>query len=224
MSSSKPDLFVILLPCTQNPDNKCSADQSILPATTPLGILSSAAQTLNLTVHQITNPDTQVFPPRYVTSSLTQKAVRIAENLSIAFSDVLGNSQQGTPNTTSDTATVYTKNIYTTVNNICGTKTCKDADNLALTKQAVIDKYIRHTIAHETGHMMNLATTCTPGTQGCNGGGCRTDIGCHYPTITKGTQTATIMDYSVYCTSGGSVTWYIGSKYNSADVNFKLVP
>jgi predicted Zn-dependent protease len=113
----------------------------------------------------------------------------------------MGYSLPGTPNTTADDAFVYTKKISTFIDTICGAKACKDADGEALDKQGVKNKYIKHTIAHETGHMMNLR------------GGCTTDSGCHYPS-----QTNVILDASVsYVNSGGGKKFYIGSPFTPED-------
>ena len=189
---SVKDLFVILLPCDNAVNGTCSTGQSLLP-TNPLSILSTAAsQNLGITVHQINPAQVCCSSIRNVTT--TQKAVRILE--SIASSANLGTSIPGTPNTTSDYAYVYTQTINNTVKSICGTSTCKDADGTT-TIANVADKYKRHTIAHEIGHMMTLRAVSS------------TDIGSHYPT-----QTNVILDSSVYYVKAkGGYTFYIGSTY-----------
>jgi hypothetical protein len=181
------DLFIILLPLAAN---------SLLP-TDPLSMLSNAGQqNLSTTVHQI-NSEQVVSSPRNVTS--TQKAVRVRE--SDLVGSYMGYSLPGTPNTTADDAYVYTKKITTTIDSICGTKRCVDEDGITLTKQGVKEKYIRHTIAHETGHMMKLR------------GGCTTDAGCHYPS-----QSNYVLDASVsYVNSGGGKKFYIGSPFTAED-------
>ena len=182
------DLFIILSPLAAN---------TLLP-TDPLSMLSTAGQQyLSTIVHQINSEQVVPSTVRNVTS--TQKAVRMKE--SDLVGSYMGYSLPGTPNTTADDAYVYTKKISTTIDTICGSKSCVDADGVAKTKQAVKDKYIRHTIAHETGHMMRLR------------GGCTTDAGCHYPS-----QSNYILDASVsYVSSGGGKKFYIGSPFTAED-------
>jgi hypothetical protein len=182
-ASGKKDLFVILVPLTGG----------LLP-TNPLSLLSNAAgQNLAITVHQINANQVVTSTVRNVTSN--QKALRILESNLVG--SYVGYSSPGTPMTTADDAYVYTNKIYATVDTICGSKACVDADNEATTKQAVKEKYIRHTIAHESGHMMKLR------------GGCTTDAGCHYPS-----QTNSILDASVgYVSSGGGKKLYIGRSF-----------
>ena len=191
---AKKDLFIILLPMATN---------SLLPPN-PLSMLSTSGQAnLATTVHQI-SPEQVSSDVRNVTSA--QKAVRMIEfGGSNAY---MGYSLPGTPNTTANAAYVYTNQISTTIDNLCGpTKPCKDADAVTVTKQSVKDKYIKHTIAHETGHMMNLR------------GGCTTDSGCHYPS-----QTNVILDASVsYVSSGGGKKFYIGSIFTAEDSSYVLL-
>ena len=182
------DLFVILVPRTGG----------LLPAN-PLSMLSTAGQTnLSITVHQLSANQVVANTVRNVTS--TQKAVRILE--SNVVGSYVGYSQPGTPNTTVDEAYVYTNKIYATVDLICGTKSpCVDADNEAMTKQAVKEKYIRHTIAHESGHMMRLRA------------GCSTESACHYPE-----QSNNILDWQVaYVNSGSGKKFYLGRSFTQED-------
>ena len=188
------DLFIILVPMAN----------SLLPPANPLSMLStSALANLATTVHQIL-PEQVSSDVRNVTSA--QKAVRMLEFA--GPNAYMGYSLPGTPNTTANAAYVYTNQISTTIDNLCGqTKPCKDADGVTVTKQSVKDKYIKHTIAHETGHMMNLR------------GGCTTESGCHYPS-----QTNVILDASVsYVNSGGGKKFYIGSIFTAEDSSYVLL-
>jgi hypothetical protein len=183
-NATKKDLFVILVPMAG----------SLLPLT-PLGILSTSG--IDTTVHQILPTQTFSGSVRNVTS--TQKAVRMLEHALVGT--YMGLSSQGTPNTTSDDSYVYTKKISTIIDTLCGTNSCVDADGVANTKQLVKDKYVRHTIAHETGHMMKLRPDCS------------TEDLCHYPN-----QTNVILDKIVYYTkSGAGKKFYIGTLFTQDD-------
>ncbi len=205
-SPALADLFVVLGPVSSG---------SLLPGS-PLNILMTSAASIGLNVHQIAN--NQILPNTARNVTASQKAVRVVESLYVG--SYLGVSPQGTPDTTPDTgaSVVYTQTITNTVTGLCTPPKgkaliCNDADGITSGQQAVIDKYIRHTIAHETGHQLNLKYTCA------------TDIGCHYPAITSAGQLPSIMDQSVYYVKGtGKITWYIGSRYNATDADFQLIP
>lgn len=140
---------------------------------------------------------------RTVSPSSTQKAVKITENLDTSATDVLGIANYGTPNGL-DLATVYTARIINHVNSVCSASitSCNDVDGLAIGAVNVINKYIKHTIAHEVAHNMVLTNTYNERFGGY-----------HYKSGTN-----TLLDQSVYYTSkSGKVTWYIGNRYTSAD-------
>jgi len=227
-NSTAMDLFAILLPCgdTNNP-SLCQV-ASKLP-TTPLGIFSTAARNvLGITVHQITpsytccSTNTTVYPAccntadtsncTAITSASctknvtpTQMAVRILESTDTTAPN-LGYTLTGTVATAGD-ATVWTQKIINAVEAICkcgptsNCTTCVDVDGITIGEQNVIQKFIRHTIAHEAGHAMTLRAVST------------TDIGEHYP---SGTNTLLDSSVKVQQSTRSKVTtstWYIGSNY-----------
>ena len=222
------DLFVILVPC--EPSNPQCPWITKLPED-PLYILTTAALDLHITVHQINSSQTccdansaTVFPgcclnypstctlidsdPTYCERNVTynQKAVRIVEDTNTNGS-ILGRTlPPGTPNTAGD-STIFTQRIINAVDSLCNCgatsncNTCVDALDGTIGEAAVIDKYIRHNIAHEVGHAMTLKRLSA------------TDIGYHYPS-----QTNVILDSSVYYVKTGkkkhpTYNFYIGSSY-----------
>lgn len=169
------DLFVILVPATP----------SSFPAN-PLEFVSKPVSQggLGLNVHVITPAQA----PNRVVSPSTQKAVRVTESLDVSNPNLLGISSPGTPNGL-DLATVYTQRIKNSFTSILGTTPSQD----------LIDLYIKHTIAHEIGHMVGpLAPT-----------GSSSYGGYHYKSGTN-----VIMDQSVYYKG---TTFYIGTTYTSKD-------
>jgi hypothetical protein len=169
------DLFVILVPATP----------SSFPAN-PLEFVSKPVSQggLGLNVHVITPAQA----PNRVVSPSTQKAVRVTESLDVSNPNLLGISSPGTPNGL-DLATVYTQRIKNSFTSILGTTPSQD----------LIDLYIKHTIAHEIGHMVGpLAPT-----------GSSSYGGYHYKSGTN-----VIMDQSVYYKG---TTFYIGTTYTSTD-------
>ena len=130
------DLFIILVP----------AIPSNLPAD-PLAVLEKPLSNggLGFTVHQITI--TQAGPNRQVTSASPQKAILITESVDLS-GDVLGVSNLGGPNGI-DGATVYTQRIINFVTGVYAAKS-------QVPQAGLSDDYIRHTIAHEAGHVLGL--------------------------------------------------------------------
>ena len=177
------DLFVVLIPAT--PSN--------LPLANPLEFIpkTQAEGGLAIATHPIAS---QASPNRQITA--TQKALRISESLDISTKDILGTSNYGTPNGL-DNAIVYTDRIKNFVNSVYA--------SVGLQPPAgFIDTYIKHTLAHEAGHMMSLTKTYN-----ANYGGYHSKTGSGY-----------ILDQSVSYktyTSPPSVTWVLGTKYSTAD-------
>ena len=112
----------------------------------------------------------------------------------------LGSSTCGTPD--GDLGTVFTQRIVSGLTTVLG----------ATPDPTLRDKYIKHTIAHELGHMVGpLAPANAPGVTGY-----------HYPAANNDA----IMDQWVYCTGPnnpvftcdpGPATFYIGTSYTSYD-------
>jgi len=188
LDPNTPDLFVILIKATDT-----GGAYSNIPATNPLGLVSApkASGGLGLAVHIITPG--QANSNRFVTS--TQKAVRITESLDVSATDVLGAASTGTPNGL-DAAVIYTERIKKHVTGVY-------AGVNQLPPAGFIDDYIRHTIAHEVGHMSGPLTTAYNSRYG----------GYHYQSGTN-----LILDQSVaYSVKGGTVTWKLGKTYSTAD-------
>ena len=182
------DLFFILV----------RKDPTFLPAD-PLAFVSGeqAMGGLGIAIHEIA-PE-QAYPDRTVTSASPQKAIRITES-SDEVGEVLGISNYGTPNGP-DLATIYPLRVINHVQSVCaGASTCQDSSGLE--GVALEEKYIRQTIAHETGHLLALTDTYN-----------KRFGGYHYKTGSE-----VIMEQSVYYTSkGGKVTFYISDAYTGPD-------
>jgi hypothetical protein len=192
------DLFVILVP----------ASPTKIPSANPLEYISNpmAAGGLGIAVHQIASG--QANTSRQVTSSSTQKAMKITESADASKNpDILGTSNYGTPNGL-DLATVYTQRIFNFIQSVCGTGFLNNPDCLdstGVSGQALLDKYVKHTIAHEAGHMMKL-TRAYNSSYG----------GYHYAAST--TDPLLIMAQSVkYVRDGSKVTFYLGVNFPSGD-------
>jgi hypothetical protein len=186
LDPASKDLFVILVP----------AMSTLIPAN-PLEFVSrnQTSGGLGIATHEIASANAGL--DREITT--TQKAVRITESLDTGNNVILGISQYGTPNGL-DLATVYTQRIKNHIMSVCGSSfgTSKCADNTGVSSQALIDKYIKHTIAHEAAHMLMLTTTNNERLGGH-----------HYKTGTN-----VILDQSVYYKG---TAFYIGTTFTSAD-------
>ena len=170
------DLFVILVPVSSG---------SLFPTNNPLEYVAApqAQGGLGIAVHVINS--NQATSSRNVTP--TQKAVRVAESILLDDNVILGMASCGTPNGL-DLATIYTKRIEKHVT------TVKQAPNATLT-----ENYIKHTIAHEVGHMLGPLAPKYVSSYGGN----------HYKSGTN-----VLMDQSVYYKG---TTFYIGTTFTSSD-------
>jgi hypothetical protein len=142
LDPTTPDLFFILVSAT----NLDPTVASNLPAN-PLEFVHKpqADGGLGIVTHEI--PYDPANLDRYVSLDSPQKAVRITEDLH-PEGNILGYANQGTPNDL-DEAIIYTEHIINHVNSVYG--------DPALVPAGLIDTYIKHTIAHEIGHMTSLA-------------------------------------------------------------------
>ena len=187
-----PDLFVILV----------QANPSSLPANPLEFVTKSLAEGgLGITIHEIS--PAQAGPDREITP--TQKAVRVTESLDTSV-QILGIANYGTPNQL-DQASVFTERIRSYVSSVCANATnyCGDDTGLILGPDAIADVYIKHTIAHEIGHMLSLAAEYN-----------KRFGGYHYK---SGSQV--IMEQSVMYTSkskGRLVTFYMSTDYAAPDL------
>jgi hypothetical protein len=170
------DLFVILVPAVSG---------SMFP-TSPLEyvVAPQAQGGLGITAHLINA--NQASSTRNVTS--TQKAVKVAENLDDTSGNItLGMASCGTPNGL-DLATIFTKRIFNHVNTVSGSP-----------NPSLVEIYIKHTIAHEVGHMLGPLAPKYVSSYGGN----------HYKSGTN-----VLMDQSVYYKA---TTFYIGTTFTSSD-------
>jgi hypothetical protein len=189
------DLFVILVRATP----------SHLPQN-PLEFVSRPTQEggLGITVHElISTPDPSGEDPGRSISP-NQKAVRVTEDLD-TNGEVLGIANYGTPNQL-DYAMVYTQRIINHIDSVCEGATTQCADASGISRPALYDLYIKHTIAHEIGHMLALTTDYNERFGGH-----------HYASGSR-----IIMEQSVKYTSkqgGRNVTFYISTEYaDPADI------
>ncbi len=137
---------------------------------------------------------------------ITTEGVKITEDLDMTYTGCPWLCQLWDTEWSGLSATVYTARIIGHVNSVCSPAVsdgdCKDADGVTIGRAAVINKYIKHTIAHEVGHNMVLTDTYN-----------KRFGGYHYKT-----GSATVLDQSVYYTNkNDKVTWYIGSAFTPAD-------
>jgi hypothetical protein len=183
------DLFVILVPA--NPSN--------FPPN-PLEFVSNpvAAGGLGVVTHEIP----LVHPERLVSPDSQQKAVRITEDLH-PEGIILGYANQGTPNGL-DEAIIYTEHIESHVRTVCeqeGSDSCTDVSG-AVGPDEIIALYIKHTIAHEIGHMTMLAVEYN-----------RRFGGYHYKAGSE-----VVLEQAVkYTAKKDKVTFYISTHYAEPD-------
>ena len=196
------DLFVILVPTSPSkfPQN-------------PLEFISNpnVSGGLGIGAHQIAV--TQADSTRKVSSSSTQKAMKITESSDISKPDILGTSNYGTPNGL-DLATVYTLRIFNFIQSACGPGFLSNPnclDSTGVWGQALLDKYVKHTIAHEAGHMMKLTKTSDSRYGGY-----------HYaPSAPE--PLLTMAQSVTYVRDGSKVTFYLGTGFTSDDqINAKM--
>jgi len=204
------DLFVILVPASTSkfPENPLEYVSRVL-----------AEGGLAITLHTIN--DNQATLDRFVSSSSQQKAIKIVESSNTSNLLVLGQAPVGAPNSFNDTfdeATIFTENIITNIAQKCGNRvnTLNCADTTGAYGQLLIDKYIKHTIAHETGHMVILRYLDITRATDFK---IYSSIGNHYPD-----GTLVLLDQFVKTVDkSGKVTFYLGTVYTSPDqTRFRL--
>jgi hypothetical protein len=189
------DLFVILISATD-----VGLFYSNFPSDPLLYVSRSVPEGgLGITTHLI--PFSEANPDRFVSPDSPQKAVRITEDLN-ADGIVLGVANQGTPNGL-DEASIFTERIKNHVQSTCAEADEPLSDNCTdsatgFSGQELIDLYIRHTIAHEIGHMTMLAVEYN-----------RRFGGYHYKAGSE-----VILEQAVkYTSKKGKVTFYISTQY-----------
>jgi hypothetical protein len=191
MDPNTKDVFVILV----------RAAGSLIP-TEPYKYITAPQSTtgglggLGITVHEIS--ELQVAADRKVTSVSLQKAARLQESRDTSDPNVLGSSNQGIA---LDFATTFTQRIVDKINSVCiaGT-TCVDFNFPTTINTALLvsQEYIRHDIAHELGHSLNLA----PDYIASLGGN-------HDPAG----QNIVMEQNATYQKKGTKVTWYLSFQY-----------
>lgn len=207
-----PDLFVILRPATE-----FGATYSLIPSDALEFVdLDISAGGLGVATHQVEQAD--VDPTRLIT--INQAAIRITEihlspftNCTYGGEVVVGNAEYGTPNGL-DRGEIFTQRIVDFIDSLCKDATiCEDVGGTSgstacgspgVTPPDALDNlYIKQSIAHEIGHMLQLVRP-----EDYN----KRFNGYHYK---SGSQV--IMEQSVTITSRkGKVTFYISNDYSPA--------
>ncbi len=209
LDPNSPDLFVILV----RKDPAISNIPPTGPTFDPLEFVSAdPPEGLGITTHEIVTNQAGVAGtdfPRRVT--VAQNAVKVTESLlHYANGDKVGEATWSTPNGT-DRAIVYTQRIHEFIDLKCQNATVCCKDVLGIVRPELYLLYIKHTIAHEVGHMIKLTKDFTEKFDGN-----------HY----KPGQ-GTIMEQSVAVGSkqgGKAVTFYISDHYAwSADYYDKIL-
>ena len=189
LDPATPDLFVILVRATDLGESYTNIPEETDPGYfDPLEFVHKpqADGGLGIVTHEI--PYDPANPDRYVSQDSLQKAVRITESLH-PEGNILGYANQGTPNDLDD-AIIYTEHIKSHVNSVYG--------NPAAVPAGLIYTYIKHTIAHEIGHMTSLAVDYN-----------RRFGGYHYKSGSE-----VIMEQAVkYTDKKGIITFYISTEY-----------
>jgi len=190
VSPNQRDVFVVLVPA---PGGHFSTLENPLEYVTK----SVSAGGLPLTVHwQVLPEGSSDTSNRFLSGFCAQKYVRITESLNMTGDlAVLGSSTCGTPD--QDLGTVYTERIEDHVNSVYS------PDSLP---PGAVETYIKHTIAHELGHMVGPLAPAYNANYG----------GYHYASAANDQ----IMNQFVYSTgtgAAGDVILYIGTSYTSAD-------
>jgi hypothetical protein len=173
------------------------ATPTLIPTNSTQFISDSLSQGgLAITVHEIV--EGQVGPDRLVMLGGTQKYLKVTESLAPATADdnSLGVGNVGTVNSAFAFAIVFTQRIVDYHASVYASKNRQ-------APAAERDNYIRHTVAHEISHNLDLcACPDNPRTGGR-----------HYKT-----GTVVVMEQSVkVTTSGSTVVFSISTDYPSAD-------
>lgn len=192
-----------------------------IPTVSPLEFITNSQSVygLGIAIHEI--PYVDANPNRLVTS--TQKAVRITEMPDNDNNLELGHTQVGTP-IDGDDALVYPQRIKNHINTVCTHSTKgtpltgnKCMDKVTLKKRdplmewdALKEWYVKHTLAHETAHALNLKQPPSD------------SLGNHYPDLNKVVLSQHVFYKRVKPVSnpinGEKIVWFIGTKFTSADI------
>lgn len=219
LDPSGKDLFVAVARTVESDsDSIKQADLDNVAAT-----LSSQ---LGVTVHYVATTDFVPNSNRQVTSSSTQKGLVIVENPVRSKNTVVGytNPLQGTPNTETLTATVYTGRLeYYVDTTVCPVASYpKCVSNTGVGRQNANDtiglpglyaQYHRQNILHELSHALSLAPV----------------TGSHYAVNTTSPFNNSVMSQYVYTkaykatrTEPAKQVFYIPFTFDPSDAVFKL--
>jgi hypothetical protein len=189
---NKMDLFIVLQTAIETQESTIS----YIPSD-PLMYITQTSGGLKINVHlikasQLLTDNINDPSDRLISSSCNQKAIRIVETLlDGGDTNMMGKSNPGTPNGAA-TGIIYTGNIMKYLSTVYGS-------NIDST---IRDKYIRHVIAHEIGHMVGpMAAVKYNAKLG----------GYHYAPGSN-----TVMDQSVQYKNNA---WTIGATFTTADQN-----
>jgi hypothetical protein len=180
------DLFVVLVSAAGGYFSGLSTPLEYATKSVPAGGLP-------VTVHWIVLPEGyQDTSNRFLSPNSAEKYVRITESLDAPVdATVLGSSTCGTPD--QDLGTVYTQRI---VNHLTSVNAGASQDD--------INKYIKHTIAHELGHMVGPLAPVYNANYG----------GYHYPSEAND---KTMNQFVYYTGTGSTAVFYIGTSYTTDD-------
>ena len=185
------DLFVIVTP--ENPNSR-------------MANISNRLEFLSTVVrpHEIEESQAGCAAADSRSVTANQKAARVRERLdtadtsgtddSLGWTDAVGPANGPIP---FGDAYVYTERIASWVNQQCG-RNCRTSDSAANGVDEVTNRFIKHTTAHETGHMLNLKQL--PDSK----------IGNHYAASTRGDRYT--LDQYVFVKSG---VFYMGTIFNN---------
>jgi len=197
LDPSVKDLFVILAP---------AATGSLFPSDAITILTSAAHNDLGITVHPIAAAQAD----SYLHVTPVQRAIKITES-TVANSSYFGLTEPGwtavnyPDKTGSKSSLVYTTAIQTYVTANCPASGCYlwNAPTTKMTAAQMVQAIIRHTIAHEAGHQMQLAPIADQA------------LGYHYPACNAVGCTPSILDQSIYVVGG---VFYVGEDYTTADL------
>ena len=202
LDPNSKDVFVILIPASQtNFPSEPLQFVKTLPITIHSIQPSQATSNVNdYTLDRIVSPG----------STLKQKAVRLTEDATTPYNPtnpgLLGSSGEGTLLSGRDDTTIYTEKIKGLVLSVYSNAGAGNPP------QDLIDKYIRHVIAHEFGHSIRPLAPVSQADY-------VNFAGYHYKSGTTYNGLNVILDqYVKYTIKGGKVTFYIGTIYTPPDI------
>lgn len=199
-----PDLIVAVVRATG----------SLMPAN-PLEYVSNLGiKVIEVSAASVGAPDSCfIDSDRYVTAN--QRALIICEDLSSNTGPVGGGVKWGSPNRGDGRAWVFTNRIKDVVFGACrNPDKCEEAHTGASGAQAVVEVYIKHTIAHEVFH--NMRGVPRDIDQDGIPDDTYTAYGDHYPSPSN-PDYSVVMEPSVTYKKGGTVRFYLPVYFANPD-------